>query len=127
MNDAYEITLINRWTDLQAAADLLRLDKEAKRKAIITPEIQAQLDELDAEYNPTIEAAQANAEALAKDIKAAVAALGVTVKAGAAQAVYAKGRVSWDTKALDGYAAAHPELLGFRKEGEPSVSLRWNK
>ncbi len=119
--------LINRWTDLQAAADLLRLDKENKRKAIITPEIQAQLDELDAEYNPTIEAAQANAEALARDIKAAVIDMGVTVKAGAAQAVYAKGRVSWDTKALDGYAAGHPEIIQFRKEGEPSVSLRWNK
>jgi hypothetical protein len=35
-----------------------------------------------------------------------------------------KGRVSWDGKSLDGYMAAHPEISAFRKEGEPSVSLR---
>ncbi len=119
--------LINRWTDLQAAADLLRLDKENKRKAIITPEIQAQLDELDEEFDPLLEQALANVKSLAEDIKVAVIATGATVKGDLVQAIYTKGRVSWDTKALDGYAAGHPEIIQFRKEGEPSVSLRWNK
>ncbi|MCG3145996.1 MAG: hypothetical protein HONDAALG_03775 [Gammaproteobacteria bacterium] len=49
---------------------------------------------------------------------------GATVKGAALSAVYAKGRVSWDNKALEGYAVAHPELLAFRSEGAPSVSIR---
>ncbi len=39
-------------------------------------------------------------------------------------AIYSKGRMSWDGKRLDGYATAHPEILAFRSEGQPSVSIR---
>jgi len=40
-------------------------------------------------------------------------------------AVYSKPRVTWDTKGLDGFAVAYPEILAFRKEGEKgSVSFR---
>jgi hypothetical protein len=34
-----------------------------------------------------------------------------------------KGRVSWDTKALDGYAVAHPEIEKLRIEGAPTVRI----
>ncbi len=47
-----------------------------------------------------------------------------TVRGISLMVVYTKGRVTWDTKALDGYATGHPELLPFRKEGDPSVSIR---
>jgi len=39
-------------------------------------------------------------------------------------AVFSHGRVSWDTSSLDQYAKTHPEIGSFRKEGNPSVSLR---
>ncbi|CAK0771531.1 hypothetical protein CCP3SC15_4350001 [Gammaproteobacteria bacterium] len=39
-------------------------------------------------------------------------------------AVYTKGRVSWDSKKLDGMMILVPELASARKEGEPSVSIR---
>lgn len=39
-------------------------------------------------------------------------------------AVYNKGRVSWDSSGLNGYMVAHPEITAFRKEGEPSITLR---
>ena len=36
-------------------------------------------------------------------------------------------RVTYDRKALDGYAVAHPEILQFRKEAmpKPSIKLKW--
>ena len=40
------------------------------------------------------------------------------------KAIYMQGRTSWNTKALEGYSAAHPEIERFRKVGEPSVSIR---
>ena len=55
---------------------------------------------------------------------AGVFTIGATVKANGLMAVYNKGRVSWDSKLLDGYAVAHPEILAARKEGDPSVTIR---
>jgi hypothetical protein len=53
-----------------------------------------------------------------------VIAHGASVKAKFLHAVFTKGRVSWDTKMLDGLALAFPRLNEARKEGDPSVSLR---
>lgn len=117
------IQLLDKYADYQSQVDLLRLDYEAKRRAIQAT-IQAQLDELDTEYKPVMEAAQGNIADLESQIKETVKTGGATVKGKYFQAVYVRGRVSWDTKALDGYAIAHPEIAAMRKEGEPSVSLR---
>lgn len=120
-------TLLDRLADLQAQADLLALDYQAQRDAAIPPEVRQTLADIDAEMQPAIEAARAGVDALTAEIKAAVLAHGATVKGERLQAVWAKGRVSWDTKALDGYAAGHPEIVPFRKEGDPSVSIRGAK
>jgi hypothetical protein len=47
-----------------------------------------------------------------------------SVKGELLQAVFSKGRTSWDTKKLEGYAIAHPELKELKKTGKPSVSIR---
>ena len=47
-----------------------------------------------------------------------------SVKGKNLQAVFSKGRTSWDPKALIGYAVAHPEINEFKKVGKPSVSIR---
>jgi hypothetical protein len=115
---------LNRLAELQAQVDAIRLHYEELRTSIIPAEIREQLAEIDAEASTEQQAASAGIDALTAEIKADVIAGGATVKADHLQAVYAKGRVSWDTKALDGYAAGHPEIAPFRKEGEPSVSIR---
>lgn len=59
-------------------------------------------------------------------IQKAVAALGRSVRGLTWSALYRKPytRVSWNTKALDGYAAAHPEILPFRKETGVGANIR---
>ena len=121
----YEIkTKLDRLADMQAQADVIRIKFNELREKIMIPEIKAQLAEVDAEEQTTLEAVNDGIASLTNEIKAAVIAAGATVKGDYLQAVYAKGRVSWDTKSLDGYAAGHPEIAKFRKEGEPSVSIR---
>lgn len=115
---------LNRLSDLQAQADVIRLRYQELRDGIMTPEIKAALAEVDAEEATTIEAVSAGIASLTDEIKQEVVASGASVKGSFLQAVWTKGRVSWDTKALDGYAAGHPEIVQFRKEGEPSVSIR---
>lgn len=63
-------------------------------------------------------------ERIETSIKDRVLTMGETVRGDALMAVWCKPRVSWDVKSLDGYAAAHPEILPFRHTGQPSVSIR---
>lgn len=121
------VTMLDRLDDLRAQLELLHSDMAAKREQIIPAEVKAELADLEAEYAPAIEAAQAGIAGLEAEIKAAVLEHGATVKASNLQAVWMRGRVSWDTKALDGFAKARPELLAFRKEGPPTVSIRNNR
>ena len=115
---------LNHLKDMKAQADVIHLHFEDLRRSILTPEIQAQLDEIDAEYKTASETLQGGIAELENEIKADVLAIGVTVKGDGIMAVWNKGRESWDGKSLSGYAAAHPEILAFRTVGQPSVSIR---
>lgn len=115
--------MLEALTELQAAHDARRLDYEAARSAILAP-VQAALQDLDAEYQaPLQDLASAIAEQEAA-VKAAVLTHGASVKGAHLQAVWSKGRVSWDTKKLDGLMIAVPQLAQCRSEGAPSVSIR---
>ena len=56
--------------------------------------------------------------------KKLVLELGYTVTGTEYQAVFSEGRVTWQTDHLDGFAEAHPEILKFRNQPKPSVSIR---
>ena len=117
---------LEKLAEMQSHQDVIRLHYAALKATIIPPEIKAQLDEIDAEAQTALDALSGGIDSLTAEIKAEVITAGTTVKSEHLQAVYAKGRVSWDNKALDGYAVAHPEIGAFRKTGEPSVSIRRN-
>ena len=116
--------MLDKLAEFQAEVDALNLEKQALIDTILTPEIKAQVEAIEAEFAGKAEAAQGNIAELTEAVKRCVIAQGESVKGAHLQAVYAKGRESWDGKALSGYAAAHPEVLAFRKVGEPSVSIR---
>ena len=110
-------------SEMQAAAEVTRLDLEAKRAEILKS-VQAELDALEDEYAPLLATAEARIEALKEEIKSDVLEHGASVRGGHLQAVYSRGRVTWDTHRLEDYANEHPEVNEFRREGSPSVSLR---
>jgi hypothetical protein len=114
---------LNRLADLRAALDLTRMDYEAKRAEVLK-QVQAELDAIAAEYEPLLEAAEANAATLEGEVKNDVLLRGESVDNEHFHAIYMKGRVSWDSEGIQDYARAHPDVLQFRKTGQPSVSLR---
>jgi len=115
---------LDQLSELYAQRDLSTLEKQRLIDAILTDEIKAKIAEIESEFNGKGEAVSEKIAALESEIKEAVKLNGATVKGQFLQAVFTKGRVTWDSKSLDGYLKAHPELADFRKEGEPSVSLR---
>lgn len=111
--------------------------------AVLRSEIemhQAQLQsDIDKVYTPRIrekvailqkEHEEANVELLAEianlenTIRKDTIDTKVTVKGEQLMAVYNKPRITWDSKGLDGYMVAHPEVKVFRNEGDPSVTIR---
>ena len=114
---------LERLTNLRGAADVARLDYDAKRAQILK-QIQAELDALETEYRPILEAADENIAALENEIKTEVLLHGESVSGGAYRASYTQGRVSWDGDGMAKYAATHPEVTQFRKQGQAIVSLR---
>ena len=115
---------LDQLADMQAHADVIRLHFNDLRAKILTPEIKQQLDDLDAEMNTALDTLNGGITTLTAEIKDDVLKSGATVKGASLMAVWNKGRVSWDTKSLDGYMVAHPEMTAFRKEGDPSVTIR---
>ena len=115
--------LLDQLAEHQAAQDALRLEKQALLDGVLTPEIRQQMADIETEYADKELAAKAFVEHDTECVRAIVPAFGRTVTGAHLQAKFVKGRVSWDSKALDGYAAGHPEIAPFRKEGAPSVSI----
>jgi hypothetical protein len=57
-------------------------------------------------------------------VKDAVLTLGESVKSESLQAVWSKGKTSWDSAQLEGLAKVHKEILETKKTGNPSVSIK---
>jgi len=106
---------------------LLDMKEKEEIDTVLTPEILARVDEIRAKYKDTKEAVGFELSVLEKEIKESVLTMKETIKSKNVMAVWNKGRVSWDSKLLEGMAKLEPKLLAARKEGEPTVSIRFNK
>jgi hypothetical protein len=118
---------IKRFENLTFMQDAMRLRYEELRRSLIPPEIQAQLDDIDAEQQTERESIDAGLAKLKAEIQEEVVMAGKTVEGEYYQVVFNKGRTTWDNKKLEGYAAAHPELQNFQTHHEPTVSFRVKK
>jgi hypothetical protein len=120
-----EITqVLQQMKGVNAALEITRLDYEAKQRAIMAT-VQSDLDALRDEYTPMLDSAKDMLSGLEADAKRHVVTTGETAKIDGLAVTFVKGRTSWDTKALDGYSAAHPEIERFKREGEPSARISW--
>lgn len=106
------------------------LQEWARLEAEVVERTEGLVRELD-EIHYCIQQARAPYEARLATLSAAIIdltrELGEAVEAeGIARATYRSGytRYSWDNRALEGYAAAHPEVLGLRKAAEVAASVK---
>ena len=113
-------------TEYEDRSDSLTLlqAEYARRVEAVMAAVKDELDALEVELKPILELATAAKTEGESELKAAVLTKGATVKGARMMAVWAKGRETWDTSKLAGFAVAHPELLELRKIGEPTVVIR---
>jgi hypothetical protein len=112
--------------DLPTAVKLDLIANLRDERAVLAMDINQRIAALEAERDALTADVDAQLAELETLVKLDVTAAGATVKGSRMMAVYASGRVSWDTKRLDGYAAANSAILAFRTVGLPSVSIRVN-
>ena len=124
MNHTEIKQMLDKLADLRAGQTAIDLQKKELIDQILTPEIKAKLEEIEIEFADKQAAIVASAADLELAVKQAILQYGASVKGEFLHGIWTGGRVSWDTKGLDGYMIAHPEVEAFRKRGEPSVSLR---
>ncbi|MCJ7443116.1 MAG: hypothetical protein MUO26_01050 [Methanotrichaceae archaeon] len=101
----------------------IQAEVEAQTKDIYEALAQRKA-EIEVEFAGKSGAVDENIKKLTEEIKADVLTAGSSIKGKYYQGVYVKGRVTWDTSKMDGYAVGHPEVLFMRKEGEPSCTIR---
>ena len=118
------IELLEQLAQAESQAQLINAHFAQVRETILTPEIKAQLAQVDEEQAQASAAIVAGINSLREQVKTAVIATGATVKGSMFQAVYIKGRDSVDIAGLKGYAKVHPEVLEFIETGAPSVTIR---
>jgi len=115
---------LHELAELRAARDLLGLDYEAKRQAILAI-VSGQLAEVEDEYAPNFRTVDEKIGELEEMLKQAALLRGASVAGEQLQVVVSKPRTTWDSAGLNGYAVAHPEILAFRKQGDASsVSIQ---
>lgn len=118
------ITKLNKLAELYSQKDVIALQKQELVDNILTPEIKAQIEDVNIEFADKLSAIDDTAGLLEAEIRAEVIQAGDTIKGDHMMAVFNKPRVSWDTKKLDGMIALIPQIAVARKEGEPSVAIR---
>jgi hypothetical protein len=116
--------LLDLLAECQAERDALQLRQQEIINTILTPEIQAKVEAVTVEFAGKAAEVNGNIEDLTAEIKKFVIQHGTTVRGTHLMAVWNKGRVSWDSKKLDGMMALIPGLAAARSEGEPSVTIR---
>ncbi len=114
---------LDQLANFQAEKEVLQLEKKELIDQILTPEIRARIAEIEAEFEPRLEVVDLKIAALEEEIKQDVLQNGASVRGSFLRAVWNKGRVTWDTKGMDDYSIGHPEILTFRKQGQPYVSI----
>jgi len=110
--------------EIKAEEDYLKIKKQELIDSVLTPEIKAEIQAIEAETAPAFEAIAEKAKAVEAEIKEQVLSHGESVKGNVYHAVFAKGRVKWNDSGLMQYLSVHPEIAYLREVGDPSVSIR---
>lgn len=110
----------------QKIEEVARLRKEMENETVV---LKTEMVKLGWQVENIEEPFLEKINKLEEEIKAEVIESGKKYKNDLAEVSYRKGytRTSWDTKKLEGYAVAHPEVEEFKKVSEVSAtaSIKW--
>ncbi len=114
LNELYELRCFDIQAEIKNAISNLAELSDADKETVLT--------QVEASFNKQNDIEDAKKK-LETEIKEATTNICQNVKGVNLEVRYVPHKVSWDTKALAGYAVAHPEILTFQKPGLPYASI----
>lgn len=108
------------YEDLMKLLEKFEADKKAKLKSIIPPEIQQELDAVEAEMNPKISVLLEKINGIKNSINERTIQLGFTVNGENYDCIYNQGKNSYSQKPKKGYIKAEVYV----KTGNPTAYIR---
>lgn len=118
------IDALDKYAEYEAFLDVARMRHEDALEALVPQELKDEMRRLKALYRVETDSAQSELTELRGTIDTITLALRHTVRGERKQAVWNKGRTTWDMPALRVYAKSHPEVAALKKTGKPSVTVR---
>lgn len=117
--------LLDELTDVHDMVAAVTLEMNELMEKAMPYEVQKEIDGIEAEFRPKLDAGQTAIKLKTERAKEAVLRLGHTVKGDRMMVTYSKPRTKIDTKAVIGFAEAYPKLKALITEGNPSASIKW--
>lgn len=117
-------TYLDHLTALRVSARNLPEEQTAAILRAIPPEYADLVKNVMQEFADREASLAAEISTAEADIKRLVLDTGASAYGTYLQAILTAPRVTYDAKALDVYSLSHPEILPYRKVGEPSVTIR---
>ena len=118
------VEMLDKIADYRFQIEIWNADCERKINELIPQEIKDAVEAIKHATFAEVTNLTAEITKLEAAIKDQVLVAKETVKGKHMMAVYSKGAASWNNDKLEGYAAAHPEVMEFKNPSKPSVSLR---
>lgn len=139
IDQLYEYKIQRDVISLDKSKELQKINDEKmqKLKDAVPPEVKAMIEKIEkeaeqlaidfeAEFGDKLIVVDQKIDALDAEVRDEVLKAKATVHSASGEymAVFRNGSTTWDTKGLQGYAKAHPEVLDFEKTGKPSVAIQ---
>jgi len=115
---------LTKYEDVYLRLSDMQAEMEKARQDAIPQEVREQLETIEAEYQPKLDALREKLKSLEDEVKERVLNTGSTLKGNVVMAVYRKGSTKWDEKHLERLAAEYPRILEAKVEGKPSVAIQ---
>jgi len=116
--------LLNEHSENLSIIERLGIEKQTVIEDILGPEILQKITLVEETFDQKIQQISERNTAIYDTVKGETLSMGKTISGNNHMMCFVPGKISWDTKRLEGYSAAHPEILSFRIEGAPYVQMR---
>jgi len=117
------IEKIDNLSNLHGLRSSLNYRRAELIKSVIPPEVQAELDAIEAEFKEQYTTLDANIADLEKEVRLSVLTIGHTVKGTFLRVEVQAGKTSWNTKALLPLTKRYPWLKDYQTVGDPFTKI----
>ncbi len=119
------LTAVARQLDETRATAIALRQADLSRRLDILAKVQPEIDALDAEMSGRLKPLEAEMARLETLLKDGVRAAGQSFRYKDIRVTYYRARITFDNTGLQAYSVSNPDILRFRKVGQPTAYIRY--